>query len=79
MDGLFGVNKATDEFSVPTSTFKDRLTGKVVHGARSGPTPYPSGIELGRSKLFEGGVAKVYIPHVSRGVWGHASLGKFCC
>ena len=32
----------------------------------------------GRSKVFEGGVAKVYIPHVaSRGVWGHAPPGNF--
>ena len=38
-DGLFGVNKAADEFGVPRSTLKDRLSGKVVHGARSGPTP----------------------------------------
>ena len=42
-DGLLGVNKAADEFSVPRSTLKDRLSGKVVHGARSGPTPYLSG------------------------------------
>ena len=44
-DGLFGVNKAADEFGVPRSTLKDRLSGKVVHGARSGPTPYLSGVE----------------------------------
>ena len=44
-DGLFGVNKAADEFGVPRSTLKDRLSGKVAHGARSGPTPYLSGVE----------------------------------
>ena len=32
-DGLFGVNKAADEFGVPRSTLKDRLSGKVVHMA----------------------------------------------
>ena len=41
-------------------------------------------VEQGRSKLFEGGVAKVYIPHVVyRGVWRHAPrkfvLGPMFC
>ena len=44
-DDLFGVNKAADEFGVPRSTLKDRLSGKVVHGAKSRPTPYLSGVE----------------------------------
>ena len=38
-DGLLGINKAADEFGIPRSTLKDRLSGKVVHGARSGPSP----------------------------------------
>ena len=42
---MFGVNKAADEFGVPRSTLKDRLSGKVVHGTKSGPTPYLSGVE----------------------------------
>ena len=37
-DGLFSVNKAADEFGVPRLTLKDRLSGKLVHGARSEPT-----------------------------------------
>ena len=45
VDGLFGINKVADEFGVPRSTPKDELSGKVVHGARSGPTPYLSGVE----------------------------------
>ena len=32
----------------------------------------------GRSKLFQGGVAKVHVDLVSRGVWGHAAPGNFC-
>ena len=44
-DSLLGVNKAADEFSVPRTTLKDRLSGKVVHGTRSGPAPYLSGVE----------------------------------
>ena len=43
VDGLLGVNKAADEFGVPRSTLKNKLSGKVVQGAR--PTPYLSGIE----------------------------------
>ena len=44
-DGLLGINKAVDEFGVPRSMLKDRLSGKVVHGTRSGPSPYLSSIE----------------------------------
>ena len=44
-DGLLGINKAADEFGIPRSTLKDRLSGKVVHGARSGPSPYLSSVE----------------------------------
>ena len=44
-DGLLGINKAADEFGIPRSTLKDRLLGKVVHGARSGPSPYLSSVE----------------------------------
>ena len=45
-DGLLGINKAADEFDVLRTTLKDRLSGKVVHGAKSGPSPYLSGIEV---------------------------------
>lgn len=44
-DGLFSVNRAAEEFGVPRSTLKDRISGKVVHGARSGPSPYLSSVE----------------------------------
>ena len=44
-DGFIGVNKAADEFGVPRSTLKDKLSGKVAHGARSGPNPYLSGVD----------------------------------
>ena len=32
VDGLFGVNKAADEFSVSRSTLEDGLSGKVRVG-----------------------------------------------
>ena len=36
LDNFFGINKAVDGCKL---TLKDRLSGKVVHGSRSGPTP----------------------------------------
>ena len=40
-DGLFGINKAVDQFGVPRTTLKDRISGKVVRGTKSGPSPLP--------------------------------------
>ncbi len=51
-DGLFGINKAADEFGVPRTTLNDRLAGRVEHGARSGPTPYLSGVEEDELQKF---------------------------
>ena len=42
--GLSG-NKAADLHGVPRSTLKDRLSGRVVHGTKSGPKPYLSPTE----------------------------------
>ena len=36
------VRRAAVLYNVPRSTLFDRVTGKVVHGARSGPQPYLS-------------------------------------
>ena len=38
--GEMGRNRAALEFGVPPSTLKDRLTGRVKHGTKPGPTPY---------------------------------------
>lgn len=38
-NGLSG-NKAADLHGVPRSTLKDRLSGRVKHGTKSGPKPY---------------------------------------
>jgi len=37
-----GVNRAAKEYAVPMTTLKDRLSGKVQHGRKSGPKPYLS-------------------------------------
>ena len=39
-DGKMGVKHAAKEHSVPRTTLKDRLSGKVEHGKKSGPIPY---------------------------------------
>ena len=39
-DGTMGTNMAARSFSVPPSTLKDRVTGRVKHGTKSGPVPY---------------------------------------
>ena len=38
-DGLSG-NQAVDLHGVPRSTLKDRLSGRVIHGTKSGPKSY---------------------------------------
>ena len=36
------VRRAAELYNVPRSTLHDRVSGKVMHGARSGPQPYLS-------------------------------------
>ena len=38
--GAMGANKAARTYGVPPSTLKDRLSGRVKHGANPGPLPY---------------------------------------
>ena len=38
--GKMGVNQAARAHSVPPTTLKDRLSGRVKHGRKSGPEPY---------------------------------------
>ena len=39
-DGTMGANLAAKTFSVPPSTLKDRLSGRVKHGTNPGLAPY---------------------------------------
>ena len=39
-EGKLGVDRAADQYAVPRSTLKDRLSGR--HGNKSGPEPYLS-------------------------------------
>ena len=38
--GRMGINRAALEYSVPWTTLKDRLSGRVVHGTKMGAKPY---------------------------------------
>ena len=38
--GTLGVNRAAEQFGVPRTTLKDRISGRVEHGCKSGPVPY---------------------------------------
>lgn len=40
--GAMGANRASRMHGVPASTLKDRLSGRVKHGAYPGPVPYLS-------------------------------------
>ena len=38
--GYMGVNQAAREHGIPRTTLKDRLSGRVKHGKKTGPMPY---------------------------------------
>ncbi len=46
-DGTMSANMAARSFSVPPSTLKDRISGRVKHGTKSGPIPYLDEAEEG--------------------------------
>ena len=39
-NGAMGLNRAAIEFGIPKTTLKDRISGKVIHGTKSGRVPY---------------------------------------
>ena len=44
-EGTLGLNEASRSYQVPRSTLRDRITGRVMHGKKSGPKPYLSSEE----------------------------------
>lgn len=44
-EGTMGINRAALEFGVPCTTLKDRVSGKVQHGCKSGKSAYLSSSE----------------------------------
>ena len=51
MDGKLGVDRAADQYGVPRTTLKDRLSGRVIQGTNPGLVPYLSASE--EDKLFQ--------------------------
>ena len=39
-EGTLGLNEASRSYQVYRSTLKDKITGRVMHGEKSGPKPY---------------------------------------
>ena len=39
-EGTMGVNRAATEYGVPRTTLKDRVSGRITHGSKSGRKPY---------------------------------------
>ena len=44
-DGTMSCNRAATEFGVPKTTLKDCVSGRVIHGYKSGKAPYLSHAE----------------------------------
>ena len=44
--------RAAREHSVPRSTLNDRISGRVVHGTKPGPSPYLAAAEEKELSLF---------------------------
>ena len=38
--GKLGVNEASRTYGLPSTTLKDRMRGRVVHGTNPGPRPF---------------------------------------
>jgi len=36
----YGINEATRTYGIPATTLKDRISGRVKHGTKSGPPKY---------------------------------------
>ena len=47
-EGVMSINRAAIEHGVPTTSLKDRISGRVLHGSNSGPKPYLSQQEEGK-------------------------------
>ena len=56
---LLGINRAANEFGVPGSMLKDRILGKVIHGARS--TGHCWGSLVMTNHLFGKGARKLIV------------------
>ena len=70
MEGELGVNRAADQFGVPRTTLKDRMSGRVTHGSKSGPAPYLTEEEEGELQSYLLSCAEVGYPKTKNEVIG---------
>ena len=62
------IRRAAELYNVPRSTLYDRVSGKVMHGARSGPQPYLSVEEEEELTNFLLETAKIGYAHTRKQV-----------
>ena len=62
------IRRAAELYNVPRSTLYDRVSGKVMHGARSGPQPYLSVEEEEELTNFLLETAKIGYAHARKQV-----------
>jgi hypothetical protein len=48
-----GVNRSAEMYGVPSTTLKDRISGRVVHKTKAGPKPYLNRDEEENCLLFD--------------------------
>ena len=53
------IKRAAEEHGMPVSTLCDRISGRVVHGTKPGPGPYPSSTEEAELSSFLQSCSKV--------------------
>lgn len=63
-----GVNRSAEMYGVPSTTLKDRISGRVVHKTKAGPKPYLNRDEEENCLLFDW--------YSSFGVWENAKSGE---
>ena len=71
-DGL-SVNQAADLHGVPRSTLKDRLSGRVIHGTKSGPKSYLTAEEENELVMHLLQVSKMGFGKTRRDVKNHCA------
>ena len=62
------LRQAEEEYGIPKSTIQDRVSGKILFGSRSGPTPYLNDAEEEELAMFLEGSASIGYPYTRKKV-----------
>lgn len=62
------LRQAEEEYGIPKSTIQDRVSGKILFGSRSGPTPYLNDAEEEKLAMFLEGSASIGYPYTRKKV-----------